>query len=67
MLIGKEQAAKIIESCMPDKFVCKDCIGYAGLMEYPDPEVRGTVARCYVCWNRKPCHTVQEWRGASVA
>ena len=68
MLISKEQAAKIIDCCTPDKFVCKDCLDYAGhTPEYPDPEVRGTMARCYVCCNRKPCHTVQKWRGVSAA
>jgi hypothetical protein len=67
MLISKAQTKKILESCMPDAFVCKDCMEYAGhFTEYPDPEVRGTMARCYVCWNRKPCHTVSEWRGEAL-
>ena len=68
MLISKAQAAKVVESCISDEFVCKDCMEYAGhTPEYPDPEVHGTMARCHVCRNRKPCHTMQEWRGATAA
>lgn len=67
MLISREQTAKVIETCMSDKFVCSDCMLYAGIEVPCKPEARGTVARCYVCWNRKPCHSMQEWRGLDAA
>lgn len=67
MLISKEQAVKIIESCMPDKFVCAECISYAGILPVNEPEVAGTVARCHVCWTRRPCHSIHEWKDVAAA